>query len=130
MEKIKITPDMVVNLKSEDPYVKEQAEQMICTVCKNFPVPDFKLGKDGVKKETVKIAQCNHCSGLACWTCWKGNCSKKDPICPRCRFRVEEIPKDLYLDPARMEKVGQYINKLKQKLLLNFIFNQTILHKC
>ena len=128
--KIKITPDMVVNLRSDDPYVKEQAEQMICTVCKNFPVPDFSLGKDGVKRESVRIAQCSHCSGLACWNCWKGNCTKKNPTCPRCRFRVDEIPEDLHLDPAKEEKVQQHMNQLKQKLLLNFIFNQTILHKC
>jgi hypothetical protein len=120
---------MVLNLTSSDPYIKEQAEQFICVVCKKFPVPDFVLGKEGIKKESVRICQCNFCSGLACWSCWKKNGIKKDPICPKCRFRVE-VPQDLYLDKDADTKVVQYLGVLKQKLLLNFIFNQTIIHRC
>jgi hypothetical protein len=113
---------MVVNLKSEDPYIKEQAESFICVVCKRFPVADFVLGKDGIKKESVMICQCNFCSGLACWNCWKKNGIKKDPICPKCRFRVE-VPQDLYLEKDAETKVIPYLGILKQKLLLNFVFN-------
>jgi hypothetical protein len=120
---------MVVNLTSEDPYIRDQAEQFICVSCKKFPIPDFHLGKDGVKKDSVRIGQCNHCSGLACWGCWKKNCCKKDPICPKCRFRVD-VPPDLHQDPEKETKVEPHMNVLKQKLLLNFLYNQTIIHKC
>jgi hypothetical protein len=96
MKTLKIDLDQVKNIVEGDEDAKEQAESFICVSCKRFPVPDFVLGKDGVKKESVKLCQCKHCSGLACYNCWKSITSKKDPICPKCRFRVDEIPQDLY----------------------------------
>jgi hypothetical protein len=120
---------MVVDLSSEDPSKVEQAQTFICTVCKKFPIPDFQLGKDGLKKESIRICQCSHCSGLSCWLCWKKICCKKDPVCPKCRFRVD-IPQNLHLDEEKETKVEPYLTVMNQKLLLNFLFNQTIIHHC
>tara|TARA_B110000285_G_C14983883_1_gene542823 strand:+ start:93 stop:545 length:453 start_codon:yes stop_codon:yes gene_type:complete len=96
-------------------------------------VPDFVLGKEGVKKESVKLGQCKHCSGISCYSCIKEIAGKKDPVCPKCRFRMEEIPIDLHKeqDPAvKSEQLDKHINLVTQKILLKMLFKQQIFHSC
>lgn len=130
MKTLKIELNQVKNIVEGDEDEKEQAESFICVNCKRFPVPDFVLGKDGIKKESVKICQCMHCSRLACYDCWKTMCAKKDPVCPNCRFRVDDIPKDLHKEEDAEKKVEKYLNILNQKLLLKMLFKQIIFHAC
>lgn len=96
MKILKINLDQVKNLVEGDEDQVEQAEAFVCVNCKRFPVPDFVLGKGGVKKESVKLGQCKHCSGISCYSCIREIAGKKDPVCPKCRFRMDEIPIDLY----------------------------------
>ena len=57
-------------------------------------------------------------------------CAKKDPVCPNCRFRVDDIPKDLHKEEDAEKKVEKYLNILNQKLLLKMLFKQIIFHAC
>jgi|TARA_B110001450_G_C17492346_1_gene428873 hypothetical protein len=83
------------------------------------------LGKEGVKKESVKLGQCKHCSGISCYSCIKEIAGKKDPVCPKCRFRMEEIPTDLHKeeDPVvKNELLDKHLNIVNQKILLKMLF--------
>jgi len=47
------------------------AEEFLCIYCKKFIVPDFILGKEGIKRESVKIPQCPNCHEESCYNCYK-----------------------------------------------------------
>ena len=74
-----IYTDQVKNLRSDDELLRTNAEQFQCIVCNNYPVPQFTLDKHGVKRESVKICQCDSCNGLSCFNCWKTVALKDDP---------------------------------------------------
>ena len=98
-----IHTNQVKNLKSDDELLRMNAEQFQCIVCNNYPMPSFILGKDGVKKESVKICQCDSCNSLSCFNCWKKVALKDDPKCPLCKFKID-IPDDFYKKYPKKEK--------------------------
>ena len=78
---------MMLNLRSKDVLV---AEQFLCLICDNMVIPKFSLGKDGIKKESIKIPQCETCDGLACYNCWKEHTTKQENAkCPSCNTFIK-----------------------------------------
>ena len=54
-----IEPSCVKSLTSTDDSLKEQGEQFICVVCKNFPVPQYEVDGNGILPDTVRLCQCD-----------------------------------------------------------------------
>jgi len=103
-ESLRIEPSIVKSLTSSDSFVREQSEQFICVVCKDFPIPDFEMVRGKIDVDSIRLCQCEFCNGLSCFSCWKKLSLKKDPICPKCKFRIE-LPKDIHLDMMRESKI-------------------------
>jgi len=81
------------------------------------------MDDESIIKESVKICQCGFCNGLSCFKCWKSLASQKDPICPKCSFRID-IPEKGKADPT------PYLKVCSQKILLNLLFKEMIIHDC
>ena len=87
VDTLRIEKEMMLNLKGPDAMI---AEQFLCIICDNMVIPKFSLGKDGVKKSSVKIPQCETCDGLACYSCWRDHVKKGNNQCPKCKAPIEK----------------------------------------
>ena len=48
--------NIVKNLEPDaDSNSKKIAQQFICIFCNKFVVPDFKIGKEGIEKDSIKL---------------------------------------------------------------------------
>ena len=67
------------------------AEEFLCIYCKKFIVPDFILGKDGIKRESVKIPQCPNCHEESCYICYKKELCQENSHCPKCYLQLPSL---------------------------------------
>lgn len=49
---MRIDKGMMVNLREKEAAV---ARQFLCLVCDNMVIPKFTLGKDGVKRDSIRL---------------------------------------------------------------------------
>ena len=114
------------------------AEQFLCVICSNFVVPNFEIGRDGIKESSVRLPECRSCERVACYLCWRDHLLSDDAMCPSCSD-VVEVPaaekQELQEwategDEASCPEIDAHMQFLTKKSLLKMLFTLRITHRC
>ncbi len=63
----------------------------MCIFCNKYVIPDFKIGKEGIEKDSIKLPQCENCLNLSCYRCYLQNMNNGDNECPKCYFQFGQV---------------------------------------
>lgn len=105
-------------------------------------IPGFVVEDNKVQKESLKIPQCLKCDQLSCYHCWLNLLEKENPKCPKCKTDLDPIDKKFIEDQkensvhrpssakSSLHEYDQGVSFCKQKLLINILCAETVIHKC